>query len=85
MNDAYFDNMNPEHADICRLMGLISNADRLTDIAFCAAMFKQGQLEGTEVFGVILHKTWSTPVEQELFDKMLALFMKTPEPPGDVQ
>lgn len=74
-----------EKLEICRLMGLIPNPDRMADIVFCASMFKDGQLEGTEVFGVILHKTWPTPVEQELFDKMLALFIKTPEPLDDVQ
>jgi hypothetical protein len=66
-------------------MGEIHDSDRLSDIVFCASMFKDGQLEGTEVFGIILHKTWSTTVEQDLFDKLLALFIKTKDIPLDFQ
>lgn len=79
------DVLEVEKAEICRLMKVIPDPNRMADIVFCATMFKQGQLEGTEVFGIILHKTWATQDEQDLFDKCLALFLKTPEPPEEPQ
>ena len=63
-----------ERNELCVLMGRIANPDRLSDIIFNASMLAEGHLEGTEVFGVILHKTWLTADEQACFDKAFALF-----------
>ena len=67
------------------LMKSISYSDRLSDVVFCAAMFKAGHIEGEKIFGIVLRKTWDNPTEQELFDRMLHLFLNTPDVDCDFQ
>ena len=66
-------NFLTQKEDVCRLM-LLLPPDRMSHITFHASCFAQGHEEGSDCLDTSITKVWADPLEQEYFDKVLALF-----------